>query len=283
MSVSVTIDKKSGFCFGVVFAVKMAEEILEKEDYLYCLGHIVHNDEEVRRLEAKGLRIIDHTQLAKLQNERVLIRAHGEPPNTYKIAYENNIELLDASCPVVLKLQHSVKQTYTNKEQIYIYGKLDHPEVQALLPQTQGEAVVFQSLNELDLDTLPKQLTLYSQTTKAISDFYAIIRAMQEAGIDVRVRDTICRQVSNRERDLQEFALQYDKVVFVSGTRSSNGKVLYKTCKRVNPKTYFVSSAADLQPEWFSEDDKIGICGATSTPQWLMKDVRRCILSLPCG
>ena len=283
MAVSVTIDQKSGFCFGVVFAVKMAEEVLEKEGRLYCLGHIVHNDEEVRRLEVKGLRIIDHTQLSKLHNTKVLIRAHGEPPSTYKIAHKNNIELLDASCPVVLKLQHAVKQSHAKLEKIYIYGKPGHPEVKAIMGQIKEDAVVFQSLDEIDLKNLPSQITLYSQTTKAIRNFYDIIKAIQEAGTEVCVRDTICRQVSNRERDMQKFALQYDKVIFISGTRSSNGKALYETCKSINPKTYFVSSVSDLQPEWFVSGDRIGICGATSTPQWLMEDARQYILSLLCG
>jgi len=274
MNLNVKIDNSSGFCFGVVYAIEMAEDMLEEQGYLYCLGDIVHNDEEVKRLEAKGLRIIDREVLKNLKDEKVLIRAHGEPPSTYKLAIENNLTLVDASCPVVLKLQNRIKNSFDKKEQIYIYGKHGHAEVEGLLGQTNQEAVVFQDINELDIATLPKELTLYSQTTKSTDNFYKIKEILTEAGISVNANDTICRQVSNRDKELRSFAGEFDKVIFVSGTKSSNGKVLYNVCKDKNPNTYFISNISELNKEWFSNNDSVGICGATSTPMWLMEQVR---------
>lgn len=270
----VTIDKDSGFCFGVVYAIDMAEEILEEEGYLYCLGDIVHNDEEVARLKAKGLRIIGHADLAGLQNEKVLIRAHGEAPETYRTALENNITLIDASCPVVLKLQNRIKTSYDSDEKILIFGKHGHAEVIGLQGQTNNEAIVFQDLEELDQVELPSSFTLYSQTTKSVDKFYAIKEELLRRGYEVKANDTICRQVSNRYEDLGDFARQYDKIVFVSGKKSSNGKVLYEVCKQANPQSYFISDPAELEEALFDEQDKVGICGATSTPMWLMKDVK---------
>ena len=277
---SVNIDDKSGFCFGVVYAIEMAETVLSYEEKLYCLGQIVHNDEEVRRLTAKGLRIITHDDLMHLRDEKVLIRAHGEPPSTYEIAHRNNLTLLDASCPVVLKLQHAVQEAHSRKENIYIYGKPGHPEVIALLGQISGKARVFQSIEELDLSTLPKEITLYSQTTKSVQPFYDAIRRLREAGISVQVRDTICRQVSNREREVRSFATKFDKIVFVSGKQSSNGRALYNTCKKSNTQSFFVSSVEEVHRNWFNKGDHVGVCGATSTPRWLMESVQKHILSL---
>lgn len=279
MNLSVNIDSNSGFCFGVVYAIEMAEDMLEEQGYLYCLGDIVHNDEEVRRLEAKGLRIIDREQLKDLNNEKVLIRAHGEPPSTYKLAIENNLTLVDASCPVVLKLQNRIKNSFDKEEKIYIYGKHGHAEVEGLLGQTNQEAVVFQNIEELDLATLPKQLTLYSQTTKSTDKFYEIKKILTDNGISVNANDTICRQVSNRDKELRSFAQQYDKIIFVSGTKSSNGKVLYNVCKEQNPNSYFISNTNELDKGWFSQDDRVGICGATSTPMWLMEEVKDTLLA----
>ncbi len=281
---SVTIDKKSGFCFGVVFAIQMAEDMLDQEGKLYCLGDIVHNDEEVKRLAKKGLRVINHTQLKTLKNEKVLFRAHGEPPSTYEIAFANNIHLLDASCPVVLKLQQAVRESQSKQEKIYLYGQRGHPEVLALLGQLGGNAQVFQSVQELDMRAMPRQITLYSQTTKSVTGFYNVVKALREMDIDVHVRDTVCRQVSNRERDMQRFATAYDSVIFVSGRHSSNGKALYKICKNINPSTHFIAHEYELRSQWFSAGDKVGICGATSTPQWLMEKVRDTILAFTlCG
>jgi len=273
-NLQVTIDRDSGFCFGVVYAIDMAEEILEQDGYLYCLGDIVHNDEEVERLKAKGLRIIDHEDLAGLSNEKVLIRAHGEAPETYKVALENNITLIDASCPVVLKLQNRIKTSYDSNEKILIFGKHGHAEVVGLSGQTNNEAIVFQDIAELDGLELPHNITLYSQTTKSMEKFYNVKDQLLQRGYDLKANDTICRQVSNRDKDLPKFVVGFDKIVFVSGRKSSNGKVLYEVCLKHNPDTYFISSASELQKEMFSPGDKVGIAGATSTPMWLMQDVK---------
>ncbi len=280
LSLSVEIDRNSGFCFGVVYAIDMAEEILDEKGYLYCLGDIVHNDEEVKRLEKKGLKIIDHKFLEGLTNEKVLIRAHGEPPSTYELALNNNLELIDASCPVVLKLQNRIRKSYEKENQIYIYGKHGHAEVMGLLGQTDNKAVVFQDLSELDIDKLPRNLTLYSQTTKSVDKFNEISNTLRDAGIEVVSNDTICRQVSNRDQELREFAAQFDNIVFVSGTKSSNGKVLYQVCKNQNASTYFVSNSDELDTSWFAPGQSVGICGATSTPMWLMEEIREKLLSL---
>lgn len=280
LNLTVDIDKDSGFCFGVVYAIDMAEEILEEDGYLYCLGDIVHNDEEVTRLKAKGLRIIDHAALPNLSNEKVLIRAHGEAPETYRIALENNITLIDASCPVVLKLQNRIKTSFDQEEKILIFGKHGHAEVIGLQGQTNNEALVFQDISELDQVELPSSFTLYSQTTKSVDKFYAIKDELIKRGYEVKANDTICRQVSNRYEDLGAFAKQYDKIVFVSGKKSSNGKVLFEVCQNANPASYFISDPAELDASVFAENDRIGICGATSTPMWLMKDVKATLEAL---
>lgn len=279
-AIRVDIDQNSGFCFGVVYAIEMAEEILDQTGHLYCLGDIVHNDEEVRRLENKGLKIIDHSDLQLLQREKVLIRAHGEPPSTYKIALENDLELIDASCPVVLKLQNRIRKSYERGEKIYIYGKQGHAEVLGLMGQTNSEAVVFQDIEELDNKSMPDEITLYSQTTKGVGNYQRILGFLKEMGVRVRSNDTICRQVSNRDIELREFARKYDLVVFVAGTKSSNGKVLYEVCRRENPNTFFISQISQLHQYSFDGYDNIGICGATSTPLWLMEDARSEILKL---
>ncbi|MEQ8470726.1 MAG: 4-hydroxy-3-methylbut-2-enyl diphosphate reductase [Marinoscillum sp.] len=274
LNLKVDIDKNSGFCFGVVYAIEMAEDILSDYGQLYCLGDIVHNDEEVKRLEAKGLVIISHDELRDIRDANVLIRAHGEPPSTYQLAVDNNLTLIDASCPVVLKLQNRIKNSFDKGEKIYIYGKHGHAEVVGLLGQTNNEAVVFQDISELDISNLPGNITLYSQTTKSTDNFYAIKQKLEGSGVTVNSNDTICRQVSNRDKELRAFAKEFDKIVFVSGTKSSNGKVLYNICKENNPNTYFVSNKEELDASWFGPDETIGICGATSTPMWLMEDVQ---------
>ena len=274
LNLTVDIDKDSGFCFGVVYAIDMAEEILEEDGYLYCLGDIVHNDEEVARLKAKGLRIIAHDVLPTLQHEKVLIRAHGEAPETYKIALENNITLIDASCPVVLKLQNRIKTSFDQDEKILIFGKHGHAEVVGLQGQTNDEALVFQDIAELDDADLPASFTLYSQTTKSVDKFYQIKDELIKRGYEVKANDTICRQVSNRYEDLVHFAKMYDKIVFVSGKKSSNDKVLFEVCLKENPDTYFVSEVGEIDVTVFKEGDRVGICGATSTPMWLMKEVK---------
>ena len=273
-NLQVTIDQDSGFCFGVVYAIDMAEEILADDGYLYCLGDIVHNDEEVERLKAKGLRIIEHDALKDLKNEKVLIRAHGEAPDTYRTALENNITLIDASCPVVLKLQNRIKNSYDANEKILIFGKHGHAEVIGLEGQTNGEALVFQDIAELDNVELPHNITLYSQTTKSMAKFYSVKDELLARGYDLKANDTICRQVSNRDKDLPKFVAQFDKIIFVSGRKSSNGKVLYEVCLKNNPNTYFISSACELDKALFAPGDKVGIAGATSTPMWLMQEVK---------
>jgi 4-hydroxy-3-methylbut-2-enyl diphosphate reductase len=273
-NLQVTIDQDSGFCFGVVYAIDMAEEILAEDGYLYCLGDIVHNDEEVERLKALGLRIIEHAELANLHNEKVLIRAHGEAPETYRTALENNITLIDASCPVVLKLQNRIKTSYDSNEKILIFGKHGHAEVVGLQGQTNGDALVFQDIVELDNAELPASFTLYTQTTKSMEKFYSIKDELLARGYEVKANDTICRQVSNRDKDLPAFVSKFNKILFVSGRKSSNGKVLYEVCRKHNPNTYFISATSELNKNMFVPGDTVGIAGATSTPMWLMQQVK---------
>lgn len=278
LQLDVTIDTKSGFCFGVEYAIEMAEDILKEEGKLYCLGDIVHNDMEVKRLQKMGLKIIELENLKEMKGVKVLIRAHGEPPSTYELAMKNDITLIDASCPVVLKLQNRIKKSHDKKEKIYIYGKHGHPEVKGLIGQTGKDAIVFQDIKELDLDKLPNSLTLYTQTTKSKEKFYEIVSTLNKAGVEVNSHDTLCRQVSNRDTQLQEFSLNYDKIVFVSGTKSSNGNVLYNVCKSHNNTSHFISSSTEIKEDWFTKNDSVGVCGATSTPMWLMEEVKEKLL-----
>ena len=282
----IDIDKKSGFCFGVVYAINKAEEILKKEGKLYCLGDIVHNNVEVSRLEKMGLITINHEQLKKLTNCKVLIRAHGEPPETYKIVLENNIELVDASCPVVLQLQNKIKDGSDNilekKGQVVIYGKKGHAEVNGLVGQTAGKAIVIE--NEEDVENLDfsKSINLFSQTTKSITGFNKIKSAIEtkiadKKEVELISNDTICRQVASRGEDLLQFAQKHDIIIFVSGKKSSNGQMLYQTCKNENDRSYFVSELNDVKKEWFKPKDTVGICGATSTPMWLMNKIAQII------
>lgn len=283
----VTIDKNSGYCFGVEFAIKMAEDEMENSDQLYCLGDIVHNDMEVRRLREKGLIVIDRDQLQELSNCKVLIRAHGEPPETYKTAIENNIELIDASCPVVLKLQHRVKTAFDKMErengQIVIYGKKGHAEVIGLTGQTLEKAIVVMEDSDLEKIDYQRPVTLFSQTTKSTKGFYELSQKIEERikdskgdlnAIDFNANDSICRQVSNREPQLQRFAQENDVILFVSGKKSSNGKALHQVCLSENPRSYFIENETELDLGWFHPGDKVGICGATSTPMWLMERVK---------
>jgi 4-hydroxy-3-methylbut-2-enyl diphosphate reductase len=287
----ITIDNNSGYCFGVEFAIQMAEDELKEADSLYCLGDIVHNAMEVARLNKLGLVIIDHDDLKKLKNTKVLIRAHGEPPETYKIALENNIELIDASCPVVLKLQNRVNKDFRKMEeaggQLVIYGKKGHAEVVGLTGQTNNKAIVVMEDEDLAAIDYNKPITLYSQTTKSTSGFYNLKskiaeKIVAETGEDegFKANDSICRQVSNREPNLRKFATENDVILFVSGRKSSNGKALYTVCKETNERSYFIENEDDLLAEWFNTDDKVGICGATSTPTWLMEQVRDSLAEL---
>jgi 4-hydroxy-3-methylbut-2-en-1-yl diphosphate reductase len=280
----ITIDKNSGYCFGVEFAIQMAEDEMQEVEELYCLGDIVHNSMEVKRLYEKGLRIIDHAQLRELRDCKVLIRAHGEPPETYQIALQNNIELIDASCPVVLKLQNRVKHAYDSisqqNGQIVIYGQQGHAEVIGIAGQTRDEAIIVTTEADLDKVDFSRPVTLFSQTTKSTKGFYHIKSVIEERMLAAQgslqkldANDSICRQVSNREPQLTVFARQHDVIIFVSGKKSSNGKALYAVCQRENPQSYFVENEEELDATWFDNANSVGICGATSTPMWLMQQV----------
>lgn len=280
----IEIDNGSGFCFGVTTAIRKAEAELERTGVLYCLGDIVHNAGEVERLQKKGLITVDHEEFAKLHNVKVLLRAHGEPPSTYEIARRNNIEIIDATCPVVLQLQKRIKVAYDksvapadsdNEPLILIYGKPGHAEVNGLVGQTEGRAVVIQDKLDLDNIDLNRDIWLYSQTTKSIEGFQEIVAEIESrktAG-SFQWFDTICRQVANRMPQMRDFAASHDVILFVSGAKSSNGRVLYAQCKEVNPKTYLITDETELDPTWIENAKSIGICGATSTPRWLMQKV----------
>ncbi len=284
----IEIDADSGFCFGVVTAINKAEEELAKGDStLYCLGDIVHNSDEVSRLARKGLRIINHDDLNQLRGVKVLLRAHGEPPSTYEAARARDIEIIDATCPVVLRLQRRIKECHDRplptRPQIVIYGKLGHAEVNGLVGQTNGEAIVVESVADLDRVDFTRPVALYSQTTKPISglrEISAEIERRMEPGVSFESYDTICRQVANRVEKLQHFAREHDAVIFVAGKKSSNGKVLYANCQEVNAQTYLVSNPDEIQPEWLQGAETIGVCGATSTPRWLMEQVKEKIENL---
>lgn len=272
----VEIDNNSGFCNGVVRAIQAAEQELEQGGKLYCLGDIVHNSNEVERLRAKGLITINHDELRNLHHVKVLLRAHGEPPETYRIARENNIEIIDATCPVVLQLQRKIKKSYdtrsSDNDQILIYGKVGHAEVNGLVGQTDGEAIVLESSADLDKVDFDKRIVLYSQTTKSVQHFAEMVELIKEhtGGEQFEWHDTICRQVANRIPNIREFARTHDVVLFVCGKKSSNGKVLYEECRSVNEHTHLVSDIEELDATWLEEKSNIGICGATSTPRWLM-------------
>lgn len=283
--VNVEIDQKSGFCFGVVKAISKAEEELAKGTPIYCLGDIVHNGQEVKRLADLGLITITHEEFKKLRNVKVMFRAHGEPPSTYETAKQNNIELIDASCPVVLRLQKRIKTAYEVKgeeknvdpnKQIVIYGKIGHAEVIGLLGQVDENAIVIESEADLHKVDFTKDIKLFSQTTKSLDGFYKLVKTMSERMAPNAVfeyTDTICRQVANRMPNIATFAEKNDIVLFVSGKKSSNGKVLFEHSKSINPNTYFISEPNEVDELKLDLTKKIGICGATSTPSWLMEAV----------
>lgn len=280
----VEIDSESGFCFGVVTAIRKAEEELARSGSLYCLGDIVHNSNEVERLCNEGLKTITHTDLSNLHDVKVLLRAHGEPPATYWKAKENKIDIIDATCPVVLQLQRRIKQAYdrdpSERPLIIIYGKRGHAEVNGLVGQTSGEAVVIESEEELDGIDLDQDVELYSQTTKSLSGFHSIVEAIKSRKKkgSFKYYDTICRQVSNRMSHIREFARTHEVIIFVCGEKSSNGKVLFKACREENPRSHMVSNESGLDPVWYEGASSVGICGATSTPSWLMNNVKEKIL-----
>lgn len=280
----VEIDGDSGFCFGVTAAICKAEEELQRSGSLYCLGDIVHNSDEVERLRGKGLITISHEQMKELYGVKVLLRAHGEPPSTYELARRNGIEIIDATCPVVLKLQQRIKQAFDSSErpQIVIYGKPGHAEVNGLVGQTSGKAKIVETEADLDAVDTSKTTHLYSQTTKSLDGLRQMSNALgsrMQPGVVFKAFDTICRSVAHRVEKLREFARSHDVIIFVAGRKSSNGHFLYEECRAVNPRTHFISSTAELNADWLKDAASIGICGATSTPRWLMEQVRDLIIN----
>ncbi len=287
---TVTVDKSAGFCWGVIRTIDIAEAELRSNSAdtpLHVLGDIIHNPMEIERLKKEGLKTVSLAELEKHRGAKVLIRAHGEPPSTYKRAEELGITLIDATCPVVWKVQERIRKFYERGYQVVIYGKRDHAEVVGLVGQTNGEAIVIKSLEEISRVDLTKKTVLFSQTTmdkqtfhrlkeefqKRIKDF--VVGTFEEEAVEFHAKDTICGQVSGRDKKLREFAQQNDIMIFVAGRNSSNGKVLYHICQEANPRTYFVESESELQTEWFAGVEKVGISGATSTPQWLMERIKK--------
>ena len=277
----IEIDEGSGFCFGVTRAIGKAEEELGNGKKLYCLGDIVHNGKECSRLQQLGLETIDHDTYNTLRDANVLLRAHGEPPSTYKKAQENNIHIVDATCPVVLHLQERIRKEYTadtdHKKQIVIFGKNGHAEVLGLVGQTEGTAIVIESPEEVGRLDMNRDICLYSQTTKSLDGFRTIVEYIQNhisPDATFKYADTICRQVANRMPHIREFASRHDVILFVCGKKSSNGRVLFSQCKEVNPRSYMIDTASEVAPDWLQDCSSVGICGATSTPKWLMEECK---------
>lgn len=281
--IQIEIDSGSGFCFGVTTAISKAEEELSRSDTLYCLGDIVHNGMEVERLHLQGLQTIDHSQLSQLHDVKVLLRAHGEPPATYATAERNHIEIIDATCPVVLQLQRRIKRQYDDnpQAQIVIFGKNGHAEVLGLVGQTDGNAIVVENLDDASHLCFDRDIYLYSQTTKSLDEFHALIAYIQahiSPQATFRNFDTICRQVANRMPNIAAFAARHDMILFVSGHKSSNGKVLFNECLRVNANSHHIEQPSEIDLHWLDGVKTIGICGATSTPKWIMEQCRDHIL-----
>ena len=288
----VTVDQHSGFCWGVVRTIDIAEEELKTTAELHSLGPVIHNPMEIERLSKKGLETITHADFQRLRGKTVLIRAHGEPPSTYELAKKHGVTLIDATCPVVTKVQERIRKFYDKGYQIVIFGKKDHAEVIGLVGHVNNEAIVIKSVNEIGKVDVSKKTVLFSQTTMDKPTFYEIARLLkekigefevgtfEESAIDFHAKDTICGQVSGRDKKLREFAAQNDVMVFVAGRNSSNGKVLYDICRASNPRTYFVEDETELKREWFEGKETVGISGATSTPQWLMERVKLSVVQL---
>ncbi len=285
----VEIDRSSGFCWGVVRTVEIAEQELARGEKLYSLGEIIHNPMEIERLREKGLETVTAADLEKLRGKTVLIRAHGEPPETYRKAEALGITLIDATCPVVTKVQERIRKFYLDGYQVVIFGKRDHAEVIGLVGQTNGEAIIVKSLDDLSAVNLDRKTVLFSQTTMDKPTFAAIretlqqkvrelvIGSIEDEAIEFHAKDTICGQVSGREKKIREFARTHEVIVFVAGRHSSNGKVLYEIVRSENPHTHFIEDVEELRPEWFDGVASVGITGATSTPQWLMTRVKQTI------
>ena len=277
----IEIDNGSGFCFGVTTAIQKAEEELSKGNQLYCLGDIVHNGMECERLRKMGLITINHDDMRKLHDVKVLLRAHGEPPETYELARQNHIEIIDATCPVVLQLQKRIKRQFeAGAAQIVIFGKKGHAEVLGLVGQTQSTAIVIESVDEVAKLDFSRDIFLYSQTTKSLDEFHRIIEYIQQhisPSATFKSSDTICRSVANRMPNISQFASRHDLILFVCGRKSSNGKVLYNECLRVNPNTHLIEGPDEINHQWLKGIKTVGICGATSTPKWLMEKCRDAI------
>lgn len=278
-NLDIHINQNSGFCFGVVAAINKAEEVLASGDKIHCLGQLVHNDAEMHRLEDKGLIAINHSQLENINSGKVLLRAHGEPPSTYKKAKKNKNAIIDASCPIILKIQRRIKKAYDEGESILIFGKHNHPETIGLMGHTNNEAIVFEEPGELDIENLPQEITLFSQTTMDLGKFQQTIEMLKESGKSIKVNDTICRQVTNRESELRKFCKNMDVVLLVAGKNSSNGKLLYNICNECT-RAHFISTINDIDADWFKTGQKVGITGATSTPVWQMEEVKKFLASL---
>ena len=290
---NIEIDNGSGFCFGVTTAIQKAEEELARGNKLYCLGDIVHNGMECERLREMGLITINHDEMAQLHDAKVLLRAHGEPPETYELARQNNIEIIDATCPVVLQLQKRIKRQYDSNNQsdspsqsvksaaqIVIFGKKGHAEVLGLVGQTHSNAIVIEHFDEVSQLDFSRDIYLYSQTTKSLDEFHRIIEYIQEhisPNATFKSFDTICRSVANRMPNISQFASRHDLILFVCGRKSSNGRVLFEECRRINPNTHLIEGPAEINPQWLENIKTVGICGATSTPKWLMEQCRDAI------
>lgn len=286
----VEIDKGSGFCFGVVNAISSAERELNNTDILYCLGDIVHNSLEVERLESMGLRTIEHDEFEVLKGKKVLLRAHGEPPSTYEIARKNNITIVDATCPVVLQLQKRIHRCYQESGpqgvQLVIYGKKGHAEVNGLVGQTDGTAIVVEKLEDLDKLDFSKPIVLFSQTTKSLDGFRSVVSEIESKihpDVPFKYYDTICRQVANRLPNIQNFAKAHDWIYFVAGKKSSNGKMLFEECRKANLNSVFISDASEITEPLPGDIATVGVCGATSTPKWLMEKVAKKVIELNGG
>ena len=279
---NIEIDNGSGFCFGVTTAIHKAEEELAKGNKLYCLGDIVHNGMECERLRQMGLITINHDEMRQLHNVKVLLRAHGEPPETYELARQNNIEIIDATCPVVLQLQKRIKKQYeTGAGQIVIFGKKGHAEVLGLVGQTHSDAIIIEHFDEVGQLDFSRDIYLYSQTTKSLDEFHRIIEYIQDhisPEATFRSFDTICRSVANRMPNISQFAAKHDLVLFVCGRKSSNGKVLFNECLAINPNTHLIEGPEEIDAAWLEGITTVGICGATSTPKWLMEQCRDALL-----
>lgn len=289
---NVTVDKSSGFCWGVIRTIDIAEAELAArgdDEQVYVLGAIIHNPMEIERLGKRGLKTISHSDLPNIRDGKILIRAHGEPPSTFARVRDLGLQLVDATCPVVWKVQERIKKFHDKGYQVVIYGKIDHAEVIGLVGHTDGKAIVIKSLEEIGKIDLTRKTVLFSQTTMDKSTFHRlkeelskkvkelVVDSFEDQAVEFHAKDTICGQVSGRDKKLREFASQHDIMIFVAGRNSSNGKVLFHICQEANPRTYFVETESELHPAWFQGVESVGISGATSTPQWLMEEIKQTV------